>query len=130
MDDLVPLRPDESGQHTQHKHQRRLDRSCAKSRQVFDVHMCLEALSRLPGLVLMGYVRPAQANAIRGTLETILRHYHQSGSTRTASPLHGIDIMSILRTHPHLINLFEPLLTDEQLESLMQEAKDGDDREV
>ena len=29
-----------------------------------------------------------------------------------------------------MINLFEPMLTDEQLESLMQEAKDGDDREV
>ena len=72
-----------------------------KSRQVFDVQMCLEALSRLPGLVLMGYVRPTQANTIRSTLETILRHHHQTGSTHTASPLQGIDIMSILRASAH-----------------------------
>ena len=129
MSDLVPLPPDESGQHTQRKHQRARSKR-AKSSQVFDVQMCLEALSRLPGLLLMGYVRPAQANAIRSTLEAILRHYHQTRSTGTASPRQGIDIMSILRTHPQLINLFEPLLTDEQLESLMREAKDGDDREV
>ena len=129
MDDLVPLQPDVSGQQKQHKHQRDKSKR-AKSRQVYDVQKCLEGLSQLPGLLMMGYVRPAQANAIRSTLESILRHYRQAGSTRSASALKDIDIMSILRTHPGLVNLFEPLLTDEQLESLLQEAKDGDDQEA
>ncbi len=91
---------------------------------------CLEALSQLPGLLMMGYVKPARANAIRSTLEAILRHYRQANSTRGESALQDIDIMSVLRAHPELIKLFEPLLTDEQLESLMKEAKDGDDREA
>ena len=129
MDDLVPLQPDGSGQQQQHKHQRDKSKR-AKSQRVYDVQKCLEGLSQLPGLLMMGYLRPAQANAIRSTLEAILRHYHQAGSTRSASALNEIDIMSILRTHPGLVNLFEPLLTDEQLESLLQEAKDGDDQEA
>jgi hypothetical protein len=129
MGDLLPLPPDGSGQEQQRKHQRDKSKR-TKSRQVYDVQRCLEALSQLPGLLTMGYVRPAKANAIRSTLEAILRHYRQTGSTRSESALQGIDIISILRMHPDLINLFEPLLTDEQLESLLQEAKDGDDREA
>ena len=129
MDDLVPIQPDESAKEKQHKHERDKSKR-AKSRQVYDVQKCLEALSQLPGLLMMRYVRPAQANAIRSTLETILRHYRQTGSTRSESAPTDIDIMSILRTHPELVSLFESLLTDEQLEAVMKEAKDGDDGET
>jgi hypothetical protein len=61
-------------------------------------------ISQLPGLLMMGYLRPAQANAIRSALETILRHHHQAGST-SASALNEIDIMSILHASG-LVNLF------------------------
>lgn len=129
MDELIPLQPDESAKEKQQKHERDKSKR-AKSRQVYDVQKCLEALSQLPGLLMIGYVRPAQANAIRSTLETILRHYRQTGSTRSELAPKDIDIMSILRTHPELVSLFESLLTDEQLEAVMKEAKDGDDRET
>jgi hypothetical protein len=129
MDDLVPIQPDESAKEKQHKHERDKSKR-AKFHTVYDVQKCLEALSQLPGLLMMGYVRPAQANAIRSTLETLLRHYRQTDSTRSESALQDIDIMSILRTHPELVSLFESLLTDEQLEAVMKEAKDGDDRET
>jgi hypothetical protein len=129
MDELVPLQPDETAKEKQQKHQRDKSKR-AKSCQVYDVQKCLEALSQLPGLLMMGYVRPAQANAIRSTLEAILRHYQHTDSTRSGSALKDVDIVSILRTHPELVNLFESMLTDEQLEAVMKEAKDGDDGET
>ena len=129
MDELIPLRQDESAKEKQQKHSRGKSKR-AKSHTVYDVRKCLEALSQLPGLLMMGYVRPAQANAIRSTLEAILRHYHQTDSTRSGSALKDVDIVSILRTHPELVNLFEPMLTDEQLEAVMEEATEGDDRET
>jgi len=129
MDDLVPHQPDGSGQQKQHKHRRDKSKR-AKSQQVYDVQKCLEALSQLSGLLMLDYVRPAKANAIRSIMEVILRHHRETASTHSASSPKDIDIMSILRTRPELVNLFEPMLTDEQLETLMQQAKDGDDRET
>jgi hypothetical protein len=129
MDELVPLQPDGSAKKKQKKHQRARSKR-AKTHTVFDERKCLEALSQLPGLVMTGYVRPAQGNVIRSSLEAILRHHRQTDSTRSESAPKDVDLVSILRTHPELVNLFEPLLTDEQLEALMKEAMDGDDGET
>jgi hypothetical protein len=66
---------------------------------------------------------PAQANSMRASHATILR-YHEK---RQSAPVHGpatADVMQAVRDHPELAAVLEPLMSDEQIESLMKEARD------
>jgi len=87
---------------------------------------CLRALTQLPGLVAMGMLTPAQANSMRATYATILQHYQKTQSTPSHAPATA-DVVQAVRNNPELAALLEPLLTDEQIEALMQETReDGD----
>jgi hypothetical protein len=84
---------------------------------------CLRCLTQIAGLVAIGMLTPAQGNSMGASYATILQ-YHQK--TQSA-PVHGpatADVMQALRDHPELAAVLEPLLTDEQLEALMKEARD------
>lgn len=95
-----------------------------------DTEACLTALGQLPGLIVMGLVKTAQANAIRGTYATILQEHHRSRTGREQPKLDDADVMKILRSDPSLLSMLESLLTDEQIATLMEQAGDGDDGET
>jgi hypothetical protein len=101
-------------------------RGRAQGHVVASVQQCLAGLSSLPGLIALGYLSTAQANAIRGAFTAILTH-HQKTQAPPKSAKAGIDVMQAVRDHPELAALLEPLLTDEQLDSLMEQTRD--DRE-
>jgi hypothetical protein len=86
---------------------------------------CLAMLSRLPSLVTLGLLSTAQANTIRGTCTAILQHHErqQSGPSRTV--VNEKDLAKLLRTHPEYAKLFEPVLTDEQIEMFVGGGKDA-----
>lgn len=93
---------------------------------VASVEDCLRALTQLPGLLLMGMLTPAQANSMRATFATILQHHQKAQSTPIPGPATA-DVVQAVRNNPDLAAVLEPLLTDEQLESLMKEARDDRD---
>ncbi len=87
----------------------------------------LAVLSRLGSLVTLGLLSTAQANTIRSTYTEILKYHErqQSGPSRTV--VDEKDVGKLLRKHPEYAKVFEPLLTDEQIEMLMRGGKDDGD---
>jgi hypothetical protein len=87
---------------------------------------CLAMLSQLPNLVLLKVLSPAQANSIRGVLHTILQTNHGSQPTGTTAAAND-DLLRTLRERPELLQLIEPLLTDETFNMLMEMFKERDE---
>lgn len=93
-----------------------------RSRQaVPDEEQCLAALNKLPGLVALGILKPAQANAIRATYSEILRHHQRNQSRENQQGPASVDLLDAIRKQPELISLLEPLLSQEQIDLLMAE---------
>jgi hypothetical protein len=75
-------------------------------------------LSRLPGLVALGVLPPAQANTIRATYSTLLQSHdrHEKVPARTIDN----ELVRHLRKNPRLANLVEPFLTKDQIEMVLR----------
>jgi hypothetical protein len=101
--------------------------SRSKQHPAPDSDACLSALGQLPGLIAMGLVTTAQANAIRGVYNTILQHQHRSRAGGDQQQLDDVHVMEVLRTNPGMLSMLEPLLTDEQIAAVMEEVKDDKD---
>jgi hypothetical protein len=105
--------------------QRRAENPRQGRAPIASVEDCLAMLSRLPSLVTLGLLSTAQANSIRSTCTAILQHHvrQQSGPSRTV--VNEKDLAKLLQKHPEFAKLFEPLLTDEQIEMLVRGGKDA-----
>jgi hypothetical protein len=110
--------PNAQGDHTQQ--QQRRQRSAPP---VLDAMQCLGGLSQLPGLLATGFLAPKVVNAMRAVYQTLLQHSARAGATAMPA-LATEDVLSVLRENPERIRLFEPLLTDEQLEMITREIND------
>jgi hypothetical protein len=88
---------------------------------------CLAILSRLPSLVTLGMISTAQANTIRSTCTAMLQYYQRQQSGPSQTVVNENDVARLLQKHPEFAKLFEPLLTDEQIETLMRGGKDASD---
>ena len=89
---------------------------------ILSKEQCLEALSSLPRLLTMDAISPQKANALRGILQTLLGA-HQG---RQSGPSGGADranIRNLLREHPEAANLFVGLLTDEEINSVLESLR-------
>jgi hypothetical protein len=87
---------------------------------------CLERLSQLPGLLALGLIEPAQANAMRATLGEILRHCRHAGQEGAHGALADGDVLEIYRRDPQVFDLISGMLTADQIAAVMREATDGD----
>lgn len=88
---------------------------------------CLAALTKLPGLVMLGLIDIQQANAFRGIHSTILQHLARRQAS--AEPI-GADCprwAALLDKHPELASELEPYLTAEQIAKYMRQASEEDD---
>jgi hypothetical protein len=85
------------------------------------------ALSRLPGLLTMGFISTTQANSMRGVYATLLRNLQQDKSARSNQQLDNDSVVDMLRRDPKILSLLEPLLTREQVEMVMHDGMDTDD---
>jgi hypothetical protein len=105
--------------HHQQRSQRRSSGNAVPSREA-----CLQAIARLSGLVAMGILKPAQANSIRASFETIL-HCHERDRDRAgqAAQLPNEDVIRAFDLHPDLIDLLAPVLSEDQLQMLVNRTK-------
>jgi hypothetical protein len=81
----------------------------------------LHKLDQMPGLIAIGLLPPAKANAMKGVYHTMLAHIGDSpqpGAARVADE----DVIKILRQQPELLKALQPFLTPEQLELIIREA--------
>lgn len=86
---------------------------------------CLAGLSQLPGLVALKLVKPAQASAMRGPFNDLLRHHERAGRSGGDPVLVDEDLLSLAREKPELLNYFAPVLTPEQLALVTRQVTGG-----
>ena len=82
-------------------------------------------MSRLGALLTMGLISTSHANTLRGIYSEILKYHErqQSGPSKTVA--NEKDLAKVLRKHPELATLLEPMLTNEQIESFMRGGNDA-----
>jgi hypothetical protein len=101
-----------------------------KGSQIPDVNACLDALSALPGLIAIGMISPAQANAMSRVYATLLQHHERTESVRDQRVTLEGDALELLRTNPRLASLLEPFLTDDQIDSILGKGKESPNVEI
>ncbi len=84
---------------------------------------CLRAIAQLAGLVAMGLLKPAQANAIRASFREILQHHRQTQVRQDRSVIGDADILDLMAKDASILNMLSPILTDEQVEMIMKRSK-------
>ena len=88
---------------------------------------CLGAIAQVARLVAMGLLETAQANAIRAAFREILL-YHRNKSKEAEKGISNVALLDVLRKDPKLLSLFEPLLSQEQVEWILRAGdSDGED---
>jgi hypothetical protein len=116
--------PDDGDQHPEEARAHR-SQGTAKRRHVASEEECLAALSGLPAMVALGMLSTAKANTIRGTYTAILQHLRQKQTSANRGGVNDDVLDDLLLRHPELANLLAPLLSEEQIASIMARAKDG-----
>ncbi len=94
-------------------------------RKIPSLEDCLFAFASLAGAVAMGVIKPAQANTIRASYAEILRYHQKNESRNDRNGMADADVMEIMRKDPKMFSMMEPFLTDEQIDLVMKNAKDG-----
>jgi len=89
----------------------------------------IRALGRIPGLVALKMLAPAQANAICGVYKTMLGEESKSRAGQKTQ-ISDDNVLKMLREQPGMLSLLEPLLTNEQIEMVMKDASDDDQPET
>lgn len=115
-------RDDGEPRHDEQQHSRAGDND--RQQRIPSENECLAGLSRLTELLLARFVTPAQANAIRANLTTILQHHRQQRATHDRGGVADQDALAEqLARQPELANLLEPLLSKELIAAIMARAR-------
>jgi hypothetical protein len=138
MSELIPLNdddaqsedPEQQANRARDPRKKRARRGRSAEPGIADTDACLRALSQLPGLIVMGVVKPTQANSIRSTYHVILQHHQHSEDKHEQGKIADDDVLQMLRQSPSLISMLEPLLTEAQIELLMEHEADENDGEA
>ncbi len=86
-------------------------------------------LHALTNMVLLGAIEPAQANAIRGAIDSMLRAMGggSAAATRAGGPIDFQRWRKILRENPGIADELAQFFTDEQLDQLFDGFDDKED---
>jgi|tagenome__1003787_1003787.scaffolds.fasta_scaffold20818514_1 hypothetical protein len=90
--------------------------------RVLSENDCRRMLSEIPTLVILKVISPAQANAMTRTLQVLL---NETRGSQSGGPVQvDENLIAILRSRPDLLNLFEPFLSDDQIDRLVRGDSD------
>ena len=106
---------------------RQQQRQRAKKPDIPSEEDCLGAIVQVARLVAMGLLETAQANAIRASFREVLL-FHRSKAKEAEKGISNVELLDVLRKDPKLLSLFEPLLSQEQVEWILRAGdSDGED---
>ena len=83
-------------------------------------------MAHIAGMVALGMLKPAQANAIRASYREILQHHQRTQSLNQSGAIADMDVLALMQKDPSILNMLAPLLTAEQL-AMVMELHGGDD---
>jgi hypothetical protein len=104
---------------------KRLTQHRPDSHEILTTKDCLNALSQIPGMMLMKFIVPAEVNALSRVYGMIMQH-QQDQATRNQAGLSQPTLIEMLRKNPDLINQLAPLLTKDQFTLLVSEIQNTD----
>ena len=88
---------------------------------------CLGAIAQVARLAAMGLLKPAQANAIRGSFKEILMYPPEEGQGKRARHFQWLMSLRCSSRIPRkLLSLLEPLLSQEQIDMILKNSDGGD----
>lgn len=122
MSDVILAGGDEGNDRTEHgnpNHQTRQPRP-----KILSQEECLEKLSALPGLVVMGLLTTPKANCIRNAITAVLQFNSKQTSSDSRREVDSTELAAMLQANPGMAKFMEPLLSREQIEALLQEGSD------
>jgi len=82
-------------------------------------------LDGLPGLIATRVLTTSQANAITRACNASLQHHHRAQAPGRESGVSDADVVALMKQDPRLFSMLEPLLTDEQIEKIVNDSGDG-----
>jgi hypothetical protein len=85
---------------------------------------CLAALSKLPGLLVLGLLKPQVANAMRGPYKDLLEHHRHAQQAPANGGIQDDDLLRIVRDHPEFLEMLSGIVTDEQIQLVLKQATD------
>ena len=110
---------DDSGQRTGGKRPNRKQQK--KTPDIPSEEECLGAIAQVARLTAIGLLKPAQANAIRGSFREILM-YHQKKAKESEQGISNVDVLEVFQQEPKLLSLLEPLLSQEQIDMILKNS--------
>lgn len=94
--------------------------SCVEKRSIATAEECLEGLTKLAVLVLVGVVTPSQSNAMCRVYLTLLQH-HWRGLGNGAIHVAAKDkFVELLRQHPESAEAFVGFLDDAEIAQIVR----------
>ena len=84
---------------------------------------CLRAVNQVANLLLMGVVTTSQPTRLAPPIRPCLIS-NKSNGVAVGRQLDDQGLLSVLRSHPELAGHLEPLLSDEQIAMLMEQARE------
>jgi hypothetical protein len=131
MDELAtipePENPDDKSSRRSGGKKRRSEKPQQARAPIASAEDCLAIMSRLGALLTMGLISAAHANTLRGIYSEILKYHERQQSGPSRSVVNEKDVATLLRKQPELAKLFEPLLTDEQIKTILHGGKEAGD---
>ena len=133
MNELVPASPPEDDGASQavppnpgpenHQHTQAHRRNAG---QILSREQCLAGISQLPGLLVIGMLKPQTSNSMLGAFNSLLHQHERSDQPTNRPQISNEDILRTWRENPAMVRMLEPFLTDDQLQMIAQEeAKNG-----
>jgi hypothetical protein len=119
----------EEGSGTSSNHPRRRNHRERPLVPIPSVDQILRQLIELNGAVAIGALSAKEANLIQKTLKTVLDVQLKRSNRESTSPTQEA-LVDICRRDPRTLNAIQSFLTDEQLESLMDEITEDPDEAV
>jgi hypothetical protein len=83
---------------------------------------CLAALTKIPGLLIIGLITPQVANAMRGPYKDILEHHRRAQQVPAQGGMANDDLLEIVRKNPEYLGMLSDLLTEEQIQLVLKQT--------
>lgn len=94
--------------------------NCVEKRSIATAEECLEGLTKLAVLVLLGVVTPSQSNAMCRVYLTLLQHHWRGVANGVIQVAAKDKFVELLRQHPEAAEAFVGFLDDAEIAQIVR----------
>ena len=99
----------------------------ARSPYIPPIAKILESMAKLPQLVAIGIITPAQCNSIHAVLKTMLDELRGTGKAAAAAQILPQTLKDAIRHSPELLDFMAAWLSEDQLREILDDEDSRDE---